>query len=137
MDHYQAALFFVALSFFTGWLSILSFQIRQMLSQIEETTDVEETKETINQMAQALAIIYENMPTMDRIQEMVPQFSIQQQEAGSKHFFDFVGRLLNIDELNTQTPLRNDRGQFYASPTQIENQNPTPSQADAESSSSD
>ena len=131
MDHYQAALFFVALSFFTGWLSILSYQLKKMVDLIEENQDVEETKATINQMAQALAIIYENMPTMDRIQEMVPQFSIQQQEAGSKHFFDFVGKLLNVDELNTQTPVRDDRGQFYAPTPQIEEANTPSSQTDA------
>jgi hypothetical protein len=131
MDHYQAALFFVALSFFTGWLSILSYQLKKMVNHIEENHDIEDTRDTINQMAQALAIIYENMPTIDRIQEMVPQFSINQQEAGSKHFFDFVGKLLNVDALSTQTQQRDDRGQFYATPPQIENTNPTQGQTDA------
>jgi hypothetical protein len=131
MEHFQAALFFVGLSFFTGWLSILSYQIKTMIGELDSNTDVEETRATIDQMAQALAIIYENMPTMDRIQEMVPQFSIQQQEAGSKHFFDFVGKLLNVDELNTQTPVRDDRGQFYAPTPQIEETNPSSSQTDA------
>ena len=134
MDHYQAALFFVALSFFTAWLSILSYQIKKTVAQIDSHGDVEETKETINQIAQALAVVYENMPTMDRIQELLPEFHINQQDSGSKYFFDFIGKYF-MDSSNTQSPLRGDRGQFHAPTPQIEEAHSPQSETNAESPS--
>ena len=137
MDHYQTALFFVALSFFAGWLSILSYQLKKMVAQLDETSnghDIEETKETINQIAQALAVVYENMPTMDRIQELLPEFHINQQDNGSKYFFDFIGKYF-MNDSNTQGPLRNDRGQFHAPTPQIEEAYSPPSETNAESPS--
>ena len=134
MDHYQAALFFVALSFFTGWLSILSYQIKKVIVKLDDGHDVEETKETINQIAQALAVVYENMPTMDRIQELLPEFHINQQDNGSKYFFDFIGKYF-MDGLSTQTPVREARGQFHAPTPQIEEAYSPPSETNAESPS--
>lgn len=137
MNHFDAALFFVALSFFTAWLSILTAQIRKLLGNIEENADLDETKETIQQIAQALAIVYENMPTMDRIQELLPEFHINQQDSGSKYFFDFIGKYFMQDQLSTQTTTRDARGQFYAPTTQIQEEVPLPGQTDAESPTSD
>lgn len=137
MEHYNAALFFVALSFFATWLSILTYQIRKVIGAMESNAlddNLEETKQTINQIAQALAVVYENMPTMDRIQELLPEFHINQQDNGSKYFFDFIGKYF-MNDSNTQSPLRNDRGQFHAPTPQIEEAYSPPSETNAESPS--
>jgi hypothetical protein len=131
MEHFEQALFYIALAFFSGWLSILTHQVSKLVNNIAAPEDLDETKQTVQLIAQAIAVIHENMPTMDRIRELVPEFTIQQEDSGSKYFFDFLGKYF-MDSSNTPKIPRDDRGQFHGPPQIPQDNDQTPSETDAE-----
>jgi hypothetical protein len=141
MDHYELLLFTACLTLFTTWLSYLSYRLRMAMDKIDSSdSGIEEMMEALEMCQKALAAIWEQMPTIDRIQELVPQFHINQQETNGKHLFDMLGKLLGINEqsLHTADPQRGPDGRFNG-PTQIqESSSPTPqSETHVESTASD
>lgn len=99
---------------------------------------VDDLHEALDLCQKALGVIYENMPTIDRIQELVPQFHINQQETNGKHLFDLIGNLLGINEqsLHTAQTPRGSDGR-YNGPTQIEESTTPQSETATESPTGD
>jgi hypothetical protein len=141
MNHYELLLFTACLTLFTSWLSYLTYRLRMAMDNIEGSqSGFDEINEALELSQKALAAIWEQMPTIDRIQELVPQFHINQQETNGKHLFDLLGNLLGIGEQSLQTPgtERGPDGRFNG-PTQIQESSSetTQSKTDVEGSTSD
>ena len=140
MEHFETLLFTACLTLFTSWLSYLSYRLKISMDEIEHSSKgMDDLHEALDLCQKALGAIWENMPTMERIQELVPQFHINQQETNGKHLFDLIGNLLGINQESLQTSQapRGPDGR-YNGPTQIEEENPPPqSETTAQGTSSD
>lgn len=140
MEHFETLLFTACLTLFTSWMSYLSYRLKISMDEMEHSrSGIDEMNEALVLCQNALAAIWENMPTMDRIQELVPQFHLNQQETNGKHFFDLLGSLLGIggESLQTSQTPRGADGR-YNGPTQIPQENSSPqSETDIESPTSD
>ena len=94
MEHFETLLFTACLTLFTSWLSYLSYRLKISMDEIEHSSKgMDDLHEALDLCQKALGAIWENMPTMERIQELVPQFHINQQETNGKHLFDLIGNL--------------------------------------------
>lgn len=135
MKDFEVLLFTTALLIFTAWLSYLTNVLRNSLRELEHKgIDTQEISEAIEISQKALAAIWENMPTMDRIQELVPQFHLNQQESSGAAFFDFIGKYFMDDQSSLHTPevVRDSAGR-YGTTKEIQEITTTQSEADAES----
>jgi hypothetical protein len=139
MDSELLALFWLSLIVFTAWLSYLSARLQAAARELERSGgDADELAEAVELIQKALAAIWENMPTMDRISELVPQFHLNQQETAGSAFFDFVGKYFMDQNQPSNTPQDSrDSAGRYIGATQIEEKdNTTQGETYAESDSS-
>ena len=135
MEHFETLLFTACLTLFTAWLTYLTHVLRSATWEMESSgSQADEIISQLEMCQKAIAIMFEKMPTIDRIQELVPEFHINQQESNGKHLFDFISNMLGINEqsLQTPTPARGPEGRFHG-PPQIEENTPTPNEAPIQS----
>lgn len=140
METVELALFSASLVVFTAWLSYLSAQLRSAANELENSgANADDLAEAVEMIQKALAAIWENMPTMDRITELVPQFHLNQQETAGTAFFDFVGKYFmdNSQPSNTPDNARDTTGRYIGTTQEQEKDYTTQSATYAESDSSD
>lgn len=114
MADLEFVLFSATLAIFTGWLVYLSNKLSSSLDSIEDSRDqVDEIREAVEVVVQLLG----------RLPEMMPQFALQQNSAGSV-IAEYLGQLLG-QRLNTVNVERDAQGRFESHGAITEKQNST------------